>query len=111
MSTELYGAGDDAETLSQVVTAVKQLRDVILEMRKQIAGASKSHYSVEELASMTARSPYTIRRWISQGHVRAERVSGTGPRGRLLIPRDEIQKLIGSGQGARIPDALARSQT
>lgn len=105
---ETSGSGRDNDTLGQVVAALHQLRTVVQEMRDQLAGVAKTHYTVEEVARMTARSSYTIRRWISEGQIRAERVTGTGPRGRLLIPHEEIAKLISRGKGTSIPDALAQ---
>ena len=101
---------DGTETLTAVVATLQQLRDAVAKMQEQIAGVAKSHYTVEEIARMTGRSPYTIRRWITEKRILAERVSGTGPRGRLLVPRGEISRLIRSGKGSTISNVLAGSQ-
>ena len=46
------------------------------------------------------------RQAIIEGRIRAIRVSGTGPRGRLLVPREELQKLVGTGMAGEVPAAL-----
>ena len=59
-----------------------------------------------EIGAITNRSAYTIRKWITSGRLKAIRVSGTGPRGRLLVPRSEIETLITSARGGDIPDLV-----
>ena len=100
--------GQGNESLSQVVGMLQELQDAVEEIRAQLAGTTKSHFTVDELAEMTGRAPYTIRSWITAKRIKAERVAGTGPRGRLLIPREELKKLITQGQGENIPAVLAK---
>src|SRR5262245_19731989 len=85
---------------------LEQILDAVTEIRQVLAGTRKDFQSVEEVARLTSRSPYTVRRWIAQGLIRAERVSGTGPKGRLLIPTDQVRKLIVSGKGSAVPAPL-----
>jgi excisionase family DNA binding protein len=54
---------------------------------------------VEEVARLVGRSAYTVRRWIAEHRINASRIADTGPRGRLLIPREEVGKLISEGKG------------
>jgi excisionase family DNA binding protein len=68
-----------------------------------VSGATKSLYTVEEVAALTGRSPYTVRRWINEQRISATRIADTGPRGRLLVAREELQRLINSGRGDSIP--------
>ena len=102
------GPRREKEALSQVVGMLHELQDAVEEIRAQLAGTSKSHFTVDEVAEMTGRAPYTVRTWIKQKQIKAERVAGTGPRGRLLIPRDELKKLITRGQGENVPAVLAK---
>lgn len=81
----------------------RELDGAFLELRAIIEGKRKAYVTIEELASLTGRAPYTVRTWVKQGRVRALRVSGTGPKGRLLISRDEVEKLIKTGLSSQIP--------
>jgi excisionase family DNA binding protein len=78
-----------------------ELRDV----RALLEGAHKPLLTVEEVARAVGRSPFTIRRWIKDDQLKATRVAGTGPRGRLLIAREQLDNLIALGLGAEIPAA------
>jgi excisionase family DNA binding protein len=82
--------------LKHVSLAVDDIRD-------QLAKKRKETYTVEEVAELVGRSPYTVRRWIAEGTIVAERVAGTGPKGRLLIRRDQIDRLIGAALGGNVP--------
>jgi excisionase family DNA binding protein len=77
----------------------------------RIHGAVKDYFTVGEIAGLVGRSAYTVRRWVGEGKLAALRVEGTGPRGRLLIPRGEIEKVIGGGHvsGRTIPNSQCRS--
>lgn len=70
-----------------------------------LRGRSKSHFTVEEVAELTARSEYTVRRWIANGLIKAERLKSGGPKGRLLIAREELEKLVTAAKGTAIPGA------
>ena len=82
-----------------VITAIMQRLD---ELRDIVQGKSKSHYTVEEVAEMTGRAPFTVRRWITEGRLPATRVAGTGPKGRLLIARADVQRLITDGLAGKV---------
>ncbi len=75
------------------------------EIRNRLAGSHKDWYTVAEVAHLTGRSDYTIRRWIKERRLEAVRVQDTGPRGRLLIARDQLQRLTAAGLGSRVADA------
>ncbi len=92
-----------------LLMAVNEVRETVREIRDRLAGTTKSHYTVEEVAEMTGRAPYTVRTWIKAGRLQAERVDGSGPRGRLLIPHGEFAQLIRTGRGMKIASAVAEA--
>lgn len=79
-----------------------QILDLIQEIHQFVTSRAKSHYTVEEIAHQVGRSEYTVRKWIKDGDISAIRVDGTGPRGRLLIPREEILRLVSQARGSRV---------
>jgi excisionase family DNA binding protein len=54
----------------------------------------KDFYDVEEIAQYVGRSVYTVRKWIQEGKIKANQVTGTGSHGRLFVPYAEVQKLF-----------------
>ena len=91
------------EMLKQILHQLTVLSAGIGEITKIEQGKSKSHYTIDEVAAYVRRTAYTVRRWIKEKKICAERVSGTGPKGRLLIPREELDKLIHRGLGGSLP--------
>ena len=55
---------------------------------------SKEFYSIHEVAQYVKRSPYTVRKWILDGKIKAIRIAGTGTHGRLLVPHSEFLRLF-----------------
>ena len=92
------------ETLTPILS---RILDDLRVIREMLAGARKAFYTVEEVAQLTGRTPYTVRRWVTAKRIAATRVDGTGPRGRLLIARDQLDHLISSGLGTEIPPGIA----
>lgn len=87
------------QKLDAVLTELRQLRALF-------EGAHQPYYTVEEFARLTHRSAYTIRRWLKEGKIDAVRVDGTGPRGRLLIPHEQVGQLTAAGMGEDISAAV-----
>ena len=94
------------ERLNELIAVMRGLDTKLDAIHGQINGQLKPLYSVGEIADMVDRSAYTVRRWISEGLIDAIRVSGTGPKGRLLIPRGELKKLVELGLGETIPSVV-----
>jgi excisionase family DNA binding protein len=90
--------------LTPVLTEILSALD---EIRARLAGSHKPWLTVEEVADLTGRSDYTIRRWVKEGKLDAVRLQDTGPRGRLLIAHDQLRRLTDAGLGSRISDVHA----
>jgi excisionase family DNA binding protein len=86
------------DSITRQLTLLPAIFDAVIEMRQIMAGQFKAHLTIEEVAAEVGRAPYTIRTWVKRGRLRAVRISGTGPRGRLLIEREELKKLVASGK-------------
>lgn len=100
----------DPNALSVVLAAIQDLAAKVDAIRDELAGRTKPFFSVEEVAGMMDRAEYTVRTWIREGHLRAIRVGNSGPRGRLLIPREELQRLVESGRGSNVPAETFESE-
>jgi hypothetical protein len=88
-------SGYDSEPLKHLVDVFERLDRKLTDLLARLSDKVKSNYTVEEFGELAGRAPYTIRTWIKQGRIQARRVQGTGPRGRLLIPREEVERVIG----------------
>lgn len=95
-------AAELAGVAPHLADALAKLNAKVDDIHRMVAGKTKSHFTVEEIAEQTGRSAYTVRRWISEGLITATRVSAGGPRGRLLIAAAELAKLVGDGKGSSL---------
>lgn len=99
LSQQVTSLADEIANLRTEFAHIAGMKSVIEEMLDRLQGVSKSHYSVAEIAQLVDRSEYRVRQWIKAGQLNATRVAGTGPRGRLLIPREELSRLVSQGRG------------
>jgi excisionase family DNA binding protein len=88
------GTGDPR--LTQILAEIRALRELL-------QGARKPLLTIDEVARLTGRDPYTVRRWVKEHRIRATRVHGTGPRGRLLVAREELDRLLAGGRAGSAP--------
>jgi len=105
----LQAQAADNAILIDVALLLREISSTLQELKEHVAGRVKELYTVEEVGEIFGRAPYTVRAWIREGKIRAERVEGTGPKGRLLVPRSELEKLTQAGKGKDV-DALTVSQ-
>jgi excisionase family DNA binding protein len=102
--------GEVKDLLSDLAACrLPQLERKVEDVLRLLAAHRKDMFTVDELAELTGRSAYTVRRWIAEGKLAAIRVTSGGPRGRLLIARAELDKLIASGKGACIPESAVNT--
>ena len=91
------------EPAAEIRHAIRRLEGEVRSLREQFSGRRKLHLTVKEVAELVGRSPFTVRTWIKDGRLNAIRVSGSGSRGRLLIRREELERLVADGKGSHIP--------
>lgn len=90
--------------------ALQAIAATLQSIDEKLAGHTKPTLTVAEASELVIRTEGTIRRWIKCGKLKADRVQGTGPRGRLLIRREALVALLEHGVGEDIP-AVAISAT
>lgn len=83
---------------STMLAKLEQVLDRLARVENILADKRKAFLTVAEVASLTGRSAYTVRRWIGEGRLQPIKVEGSGPRGRWLIPSDQVDHLLGNCQ-------------
>jgi len=96
--------------MREVVTRLDSLGRQLSRVEELLGAQKKPLLTIDEVADLTGRSAYTVRRWVAEGRLHATRVSGTGPRGRLLVDRRELDRLVHAGLGESIPGTRLDSQ-
>ncbi len=106
----LPGPSPPVGGVDHLLAEVRRLHDKVdaglADLRDRLTRRTKSHLTVEEVAAATGRSAYTVRRRVKARRLTATRVAGDGPKGRLLVAREELEALVRAGSGANVPDAL-----
>jgi len=95
------------EGLAEMAQLLRRLVSSVDDLRARIEGTTKQLYTISEVARLTGRSAFTVRRWISEGRLVATRVAGTGARGRLLVPSGQLLRLLPQGLGGDLPPTVA----
>ena len=97
-STAEHPPADPAALLA-TVHAINRKVDTLVD---HLRGNLKPLLTVDEAAALLGRSSYTTRAYIRDGRLPATRLHGTGPRGRLLVRREDLERLLDAGEvGAR----------
>ncbi|WP_439624730.1 helix-turn-helix domain-containing protein [Gemmata sp.] len=95
-------AGDPPPWAEALLARVEHQEHLLVQLLDALRAKRKPHLTVAEAADAVGRSAYTVRRWIAEGRITAIRVEGDGPRGRLLIAREQLDRLISRGMGGDI---------
>jgi excisionase family DNA binding protein len=86
----------------RLLESIDALHATIQKMDRRLDDQSTQYYTVTEFAKLVKRSDYTVRRWIKLKKINAFKVKGSGPKGRWLIPRDQLARVLDSGLGASL---------
>jgi len=92
-----------AQILQELTEESKQILSRLDRIESRLAGQLKDPLTVEEVATLAGRSAYSVRRWVRLGRLPATRVSGSGPKGRLLIRRRDLERILEEGLGEELP--------
>jgi hypothetical protein len=88
------------EFLNQVLVILKAHAEEIDRKLERLASrpVERASYTVEEIAAMESRSPYTVREWCRLGQLRAEKTATqSGPHARWTIPAAEYSRFQREG--------------
>lgn len=91
------------DVLTQILEGIQNLSVAIREVRQLLEGTRKDFYTAEEVAEITGRSAYTVRRWLKENRLTGRKVEGSGTKGKWLVARDDLNRLVAAGRGDRIP--------
>jgi excisionase family DNA binding protein len=97
----------NAAIVEELIGYMREVKELLTEIHAWGNRNVKDYYTVEEVAELTGRAAFTVRRWIKERRIEATRIEGTGPKGRLLIHRSQLSKLITAGRGGDLPDIVA----
>lgn len=106
LTSEVTALRKQLDIVVQTVAKLPKFEATLDEIRDRLTRSVKPFLTVDEVAEISGRAPFTVRRWIKEGLISAQRIKEGGPRGRLLIARDQIDKLLHRGHGAAVPDAI-----
>ena len=94
----LEAVGNLAGMVADHGTVLRQVTAALTDVSDRLADRTKDYYSVKEVAELTKRSEYTVRRWIEEGRLEAEKIQGTGAKGKWRIPREAVKQLTATCQ-------------
>jgi excisionase family DNA binding protein len=99
--------GPTSDHTAALLAMIPRILWSVERLQQQMSLRQKDFYTIDEVAALVRRAPFTVRAWVKDGRIAATRVTGTGPRGRLLVPRAELDKLIKAGPGEQPPADVA----
>jgi len=84
--------------LAEVKAMLEQLLKGQQELLRSARGINQDSYSIEELASMLGKAPFTVREWCRLGRINAtKRKGGRGNAAEWNVARHEIERYLSEG--------------
>jgi hypothetical protein len=80
----------------EILKRLERLEELLVELVEK--NTVKDWYTVEELARMAGREPFTVREWARNGRIRAEKkLSGRGAHASWTVSHSEWQRFQREG--------------
>ncbi|MEQ8784649.1 MAG: helix-turn-helix domain-containing protein [Pirellulaceae bacterium] len=98
---------DYLRILSEVRETSERQQQELASINEHLAGRTKAVLTVKEVAVEMNRCEDTVRNLIKSGVLPASRVPGSGPRGRLLIRREDFDRMVAAGRAGDLPPAVS----
>jgi excisionase family DNA binding protein len=97
--TDFAGKKEDrGEHLSeQVLALLQEVRGMFREILEHLKKKVKDWYTTKEAADQLGLAEFTIRRYARDGRLESLRVSGPGPKGRILLSRASLDAVMQNG--------------
>ncbi len=86
----------DIHLLEQLVTRLERIEQAIGALSK--VRSAKDRYTVEEVAEILGKAPFTVREWARNGRIKAEkRACGRGRTQEWAISHEELHRIQNDG--------------
>lgn len=93
--------------LEEMLERSERQQQELASINGHLAGRTKPVLTVKEVANEVGRCEDTIRNWIGDGTLPASKMPGSGPRGRWLIKREDLDRIVATGRAGDLPPAIS----